>query len=212
MALEDRLDDGVDDVQDRPHNEENEKDAEYHAAGGEGVDLSRADRRKGDSRHEQGIQERPSLDQRIAGRPEGQQRGEDQHTYRYPAQVRVVPYPVDHHRSRRRSEMPLPMDLLLQSGSPSDEGPLSVYRYTAGHTATDRYRRGASCYNGRVASCFHIPHACIAMDVIGFGAINLDEMYSVRSLAALPGLAVAPGSEALADDDTYARLTEWLEA
>jgi hypothetical protein len=49
------------------------------------------------------------------------------------------------------------------------------------------------------------------MDVIGFGAINLDEMYSVRSLAALPGLAVAPGSERIVDADEYGELTRLLE-
>jgi len=50
------------------------------------------------------------------------------------------------------------------------------------------------------------------MDVIGFGAINLDSIYSV-SLGPPPADAgnLAAGSEALADDDTYARLTEWLE-
>ncbi len=51
------------------------------------------------------------------------------------------------------------------------------------------------------------------MDVIGFGAINLDEIYSV-SVSPPPADAggIAPGSEALADDDTYTRLTQWLEA
>jgi ribokinase len=51
------------------------------------------------------------------------------------------------------------------------------------------------------------------MDVIGFGAINLDSIYSV-SLGPPPADAgdLAAGSEALTDDDTYARLTEWLEA
>ncbi len=51
------------------------------------------------------------------------------------------------------------------------------------------------------------------MDVIGFGAINLDSIYSV-SLGPPPADAGDPaaGSEALTDDDTYARLTEWLEA
>ena len=49
------------------------------------------------------------------------------------------------------------------------------------------------------------------MDVIGFGAINLDEMYAVRSLAALPGPAMTAGSERTVDASEYERLTRLLE-
>jgi ribokinase len=52
------------------------------------------------------------------------------------------------------------------------------------------------------------------IDVIGFGAINLDEIYSVRSLSALAvrGAEMPPGSEQAIDDGQYEELTRWLEA
>ena len=49
------------------------------------------------------------------------------------------------------------------------------------------------------------------MDVIGFGAINLDEMCPVRSFAALPGLAMAPGSERIVPAGEYDELTRLLK-
>jgi ribokinase len=49
------------------------------------------------------------------------------------------------------------------------------------------------------------------MDVIGFGAVNLDETYSIRALSALPELAIAPGSEQMVDAGRYDKLSRLLE-
>ena len=53
------------------------------------------------------------------------------------------------------------------------------------------------------------------MDVIGFGAINLDSIYSVSVPPWEPpagAAGIAPGSEVLMDDDSYAEMTRWLQS
>jgi len=66
---------------------------------------------------------------------------------------------------------------------------------------------------GAVVSFLQLSVLRQMMDVIGFGAINLDSIYSVSASAPPADAAnMAAGSEALADDDTYARLTQWLES
>ena len=49
------------------------------------------------------------------------------------------------------------------------------------------------------------------MDVIGFGAINLDEVHLVPSLTAVPGLRMHPGSEETVGRRDYDRLTTALK-